>query len=131
MKLINCRSETMNVKASFKHAKRCVIYNNGWYEWQNIKNQKTPYYHYSESNVFAGLYNEIGCLILTRQSTSKINHIHHRQPVLLNEFEIEFYLKGENLLNSDANYNIFFHQVSTNVNNPKNDTPDLINKIIF
>ena len=32
MDLINCRSETMNEKPSFKNAKRCVIFNNGWYE---------------------------------------------------------------------------------------------------
>ena len=34
MHLINCRSETMNEKPSFRNAKRCVIFNNGWYEWQ-------------------------------------------------------------------------------------------------
>ena len=66
MNLINCRSETMNEKPSFKNSKRCIIFNNGWYEWQRKDNKKIPYYHFSQTNYFAGLYNEIGCLILTR-----------------------------------------------------------------
>ena len=39
MNLINCRSETINNKPSFKNAKRCIIFHNGWYEWQ-IKNKE-------------------------------------------------------------------------------------------
>ena len=30
MNLINCRAETMNDKPSFKNAKRCIIFQNGW-----------------------------------------------------------------------------------------------------
>ena len=129
MNLINCRSETMNEKPSFKNAKRCVIYHNGWYEWKRENKEKIPFYHYCDTNTFAGLYNEIGCLILTRNSTNKINHIHHRQPVLLNDDETLLYLEGENILNSEANNNIFFHRVSKKVNNPKNDCLSLIDKI--
>ena len=33
MNLINCRSETMYEKPSFKNTKRCVIFHNCWYEW--------------------------------------------------------------------------------------------------
>ena len=29
-----------------------------------------------------------GCLILTRNSIDEINHIHHRQPLLLEDYEI-------------------------------------------
>ena len=85
MYLINCRSETMNKKPSFKNAKRCIIFHNGWYEWKRKDKQKIPFYHYCSSNNFAGLYNEIGCLILTRNSTDQISHIHHRQPLLLED----------------------------------------------
>ena len=99
MNLINCRSETMNEKPSFKNAKRCIIFNNGWYEWQRKDNKKIPYYHFSQTNYFAGLYNEIGCLILTRNSVDQINHIHHRQPVLLEESEITPFLLGKDIFN--------------------------------
>ena len=34
MNLINCHSETMHKKSSFRKTKRCVIFHNGWYEWQ-------------------------------------------------------------------------------------------------
>ena len=42
LNLINCRSETMHEKPSFKYAKRCVIYHNGWYEWQRKNKLKIP-----------------------------------------------------------------------------------------
>lgn len=131
MNLINCRSETMNEKPSFRNAKRCVIFQNGWYEWQRKSKDKTPFYHYCSSNNFAGLYNETGCLILTRNSTKNINHIHHRQPVLLEDSEITFYLEGENLLNSSANNNIKFYSVSKSVNSPINNNSSLIEPVIF
>ena len=58
MNLINCRSETMNEKPSFKNAKRCIIFNNGWYEWQR-KIIKKSLLSLFQTNYFAGLYNEI------------------------------------------------------------------------
>ena len=131
MNLINCRSETMHEKASFKSAKRCVIFHNGWFEWQRKDKGKIPFYHYSTSNNFAGLYNEIGCLILTRNSTDNINHIHHRQPVLLEDNEISYYLEGEDIINSHANNNINFHRISKDVNNPRNNNSSLIEAVNF
>ena len=129
LNLINCRSETMHEKPSFKYAKRCVIYHNGWYEWQRKNKLKIPFYHYSFSNNFAGLYNETGCLILTRSSTNKINHIHYRQPVLLEESEVSLYLSGKNIFNSDANHDVSYHPVSKNVNNPLNNNSSLVQKV--
>ena len=75
------------------------------------------------------LYNDIGCLILTRAATDQINHIHHRQPVLLDNSEISSYLEGENLLNSKANYDINFYRVSKDVNNPQNNNSNLITMV--
>ena len=83
------------------------------------------------SNNFAGLYNEVGCLILTRNSTDQINHIHHRQPLLLEDNEIYRYLEGENILNSSANNNIKFHRVSSKVNSSEINNSSLINKVNF
>ena len=131
MNLINCRSETMYEKPSFKNTKRCVIFHNGWYEWQRKDKEKFPYYHYCSSHFFAGLYNEIGCLILTRSSTDTINHIHHRQPLLLEDFEISRYLDGEDVLNSEANNNINFHRVSKDVNSTSNNNSSLIVSVKF
>ncbi len=130
MNLINCRYETMNEKPSYKNAKRCVIFHNGWYEWQKISAEKIPYYHYSESNYFAGLYNESGCLIITRNATQNINKIHHRQPVLLWPNELSRYLDGENIFDSNANINVNLHPVSKYVNNPSNNNSSLIDEVI-
>ena len=121
----------MHEKPSFKNSKRCVIFQNGWYEWQKKDGEKIPYYHYCASHTFAGLYNEIGCLILTHSSTDKINHIHHRQPVLLEDFEISRYLSGEDILNSDANSHINFHRVSKDVNSLSNINSSLIDTVNF
>ena len=121
----------MYEKTSFRNTKRCVIFHNGWYEWQRKDKEKIPYYHYCSSHIFAGLYNEIGCLILTRSSIDAINHIHHRQPVLLEDIEISRYLDGEDILNSNANNNINFHRVSKDVNSPINNNSSLIVSVNF
>tara|TARA_B100000902_G_C26789869_1_gene659291 strand:+ start:27 stop:572 length:546 start_codon:yes stop_codon:yes gene_type:complete len=126
--LFNCRSETMHMKPTFRNAKRCVIFNNGWYEWHSNQIGKTPYFLYSKTNYFAGLYNEGGCLILTRKSLDNIHHIHKRQPVLLKENEIAIYLNGKNLFNSSANKEIYFHKISNKVNNTQNNDSSLIVK---
>ena len=131
MKLINCRSETMYKKPTFRNAKRCVIFHNGWYEWQKKDKEKIPYYHYCKSHIFAGLYNEVGCLILTRSSIDSINHVHHRQPVLLQDVEISRHLEGEDILNSDANNHINFHRVSKDVNSPSNNNSLLVDPVHF
>ena len=129
IRIINCRSETMFEKSSFKNAKKCVIFHDGWYEWKKIKVGKVPYYHHCKSNFFAGLYNETGCLILTRNATEGIKHIHHRQPVLLEKEEVSLFLGGENIFDSKANYNINFYRVGNDVNKPINNNPKLIYKL--
>ena len=77
------------------------------------------------------IYNEIGHLIRNRSPTDSINHIHHRQPVLLEEFEISHHLGGEDILNSDANNNINFHRVSKDVNSTRNNNSSLIDSVNF
>ena len=70
-------------------------------------------------------------MILTRNSTNKINHIHHRQPVLLDDIEILRYLEGEDILDSEANNHINFHCVSEDVNNPLNNNSSLVDMIDY
>ena len=130
MGLINARSETFREKPSFKSAERCLIPFNGWYEWQRSGKQKAPYFFQQTTALyFAGLHNSSGCLILTRQSVSSIEHIHHRQPVLLSENDAIFFLKGEDIFDSDANRDILFHRVSRTVNNPGNNFGGLIEEV--
>ena len=62
---------------------------------------------------------------MTRNSVDQINHIHHRQPVLLEASEITPFLLGKDIFNSNANNNINFYRVSMDVNNPKNNNSSL------
>ncbi|RCL44131.1 MAG: SOS response-associated peptidase [SAR86 cluster bacterium] len=129
MNLINCRSETLFDKPSFKRAKRCIIPFSGWYEWKRFNEKKVPYFHYSSAPYFAGIYNERGCCILTRESSDKIKFIHHRQPVLLGKYDIGDYFMGKNIFDSEVNSNVKFHEVSVLVNNPKNNNADLTSRV--
>ena len=129
MNLINCRSETLRIKPSFKNAQRCIIPFSGWYEWKRDDNNKIPFYHYSNAKYFAGIFNEIGCCVLTRESTDKINFIHHRQPVLLNEFDIGEFFMGKDKFNADINSDVSYHMVSKDVNNPANNNAQLTKEL--
>ncbi len=119
----------MHEKPSFKGANRCLIPFCGWYEWQRTGDEKIPYFHYSSAHYFGGLYNEIGCLILTRSSTEAIRDIHHRQPVLLSEIDADSFLHGENIFDSSANYNVKSHRISIAVNDPRNNDESLIDRV--
>ena len=129
MNLINCRSETMLEKPSFKGAKKCIIPFSGWYEWKNENNIKTPYYFYSNAKYFAGLYNQNGCLIVTAKASPKIKHIHPRQPLLIDEWNLDKWFMDNSLQDNYSLNKINFYEVTNSVNNPKNNTPNLIQEL--
>ena len=129
MNLINCRSETMLEKPSFKEAKKCIIPFSGWYEWKNENDIKVPYYLYSDAKYFAGLYNNDGCLIVTTKASSNIKHIHHRQPLLIDEWNLDKWFIDNALQENYSVHEIKYYQVSKSVNNPKNNTPALIQEL--
>ena len=103
MNLINARYETIHEKPSFKDAKRCVFIMDGWYEWKRYfdwkrrENIKDPYYHHLNSNLIytAGLYNDSGCVCVTKEAEKPISVIHNRQPLLLEEDQIQKWLIRE------------------------------------
>ena len=123
MNLINARSETLKEKPSFREAKRCVIVADGWYEWKKEAQSKTPFYHHLNGQVFhfAGLYNSEGCLIVTTEACSKLSHVHHRMPVLLEDLEIRDWLGGKDVFASPLSNLIHIYPVTKYVNNPRND----------
>ena len=63
----------------------------------------------------------------------KITEIHHRQPVILEENDLNDYLNLENsgseFLNDCAKQDLVFHEVSKEVNKPSNNYGNLIKKI--
>ena len=137
MNLINARYETIKEKPSFSKARRCVLIMDGWYEWKRYfdwdrrENKKDPYYHHLDSElIFAGgLYNESGCVCVTKKSVTPISQIHNRQPLLLEESQIENWLNGEFVLTDTISSKVMLHRVSPYVNSYKNNDMKCIQPI--
>lgn len=129
MNLINARYETINEKPSFKNANRCIFIMDGWYEWKRYfdwerrENKKDPFYHHLNSELIyvGGLYNESGCVCVTKEAVKPISDIHNRQPFLLSEDQIQPWLEGNYILRDYVSKNISIHQVSKYVNTPSNN----------
>jgi len=128
MHLFNARLETLDEKPSFKGSLRCVFLADGWYEWQRSANHKQPWYHHREGELmrFAGVYHpSSGCAIVTTAAQPDIAHIHHRQPVLLTAQTGAGWLASAPAEDCLTDYPVAFHQVSSQVNSARTDSPEL------
>ena len=76
----------------------------------------------------AGIYNSTGCAIVTQQSLGMLKEIHHRQPVLLRDDEINEWLAGSTVQNSKVSESIDVYKVSTYVNSVKNNDQRCVEK---
>lgn len=151
-KMINARAETLTQKPSFKHllkSKRCLVPSSGFYEWKRIDKRKVPYYigiKNSKIFSFAGLYdnwkdsvgNELKTFtIITTNSNNTLKPIHNRMPVILErEFEEDWldvkthdFDSLKQMLKPYPDDKMIAYAVSTEVNNPSNDNPELIRKV--
>ena len=137
--LINARLETIDEKISFKkliQLHRCVAVVDGFYEWKREEKEKTPFYFMrnDKKTIFiAGIYeNEEFCLI-TEEAKPNIQEIHHRQPVILNETDVNRYLNleltGSSFLKECNKPELEFYQISKDVNKPTNNSISLIQKV--
>jgi len=150
-RLINARAETLAEKSSFRGAykyKRCLILADGFYEWHahSSSKQKIPY-HIRQVNglpfAFAGLWDEWlspdgsqikSCTIITTEPNALMARLHTRMPVILPQGAYQQWLdpapqKPEalhDLLKPFPSEEMTAHPVSTLVNNPANDQPELI-----
>ena len=135
MNLINARSETLNIKPSFKMAKRCLIIADGWFEWLRTNNYKQPYFFHMSDFLFsfAGIYTEYngekGCAIITKESTKQLSEVHHRMPVIIADDDAGSWLSGEDVFDSGLSENIDYYPVSTIVNSPRNNNINCIKQI--
>ena len=137
--LINARLETLGKKMSFKNlitSYRCLIIADGYYEWKRQENVKTPYYFTREDNqpmFFAGIYKDHQFLIITGEASSHVADIHQRQPVVINEEDLDEYFnlktEGTNFLRSYQAPKLKFHPICKDVNNPTNNNKQLIEAI--
>ena len=137
--LINARLETINEKISFKkHIKihRCVAIADGFYEWKRDGKEKIPFYFLRDDKkmmFIAGIFSDNQFCLITEEAAENVNSIHHRQPVILNEKDINNYLNlqidGSSFLKKAKKPKLEFYQISKDVNRPTNNSFSLIKKI--
>ncbi len=97
-RMINARAESLAEKPSFKgllRSKRCLIVADGFYEWKQENNYKTPMYitlKNGEPFAFAGLWDQWkspdgqqvrSCTIITTEPNDVLAPIHNRMPAIL------------------------------------------------
>lgn len=149
-RLINAKAETITEKPSFRNAfrnRRCLVPGDGFYEWRKGK-EKTPYrLQMSDGSPFAmaGIWDrwvssdgEIiqSFAIITTRPNEKIAAIHDRMPVIL-PAEDESRWIGQNseedllkLLKPYPAGKMITYPVSTLVNSPKNDSPEILKPVL-
>lgn len=147
-KLINARAETASEKPSFRHAmqrQRCIVPSTGFFEW-NKKGEKQPWYFYLPDVPifsFAGLWDVwkdaeghsvLSFTILTTRANSTMQDIHHRMPVILAPDQEKKWLEDSEEIPSDflgplESIPMRKHKVSTLVNKPENNSPEVIEPI--
>ena len=136
--LINARLETIDEKVSFKkliQLTRCVAVADGFYEWKREEKNKIPYYFLREDKkiiYIAGIYENDQFCLVTEEANKNILEIYRRQPVILNEKDVNRYLNielnGSSFLKECKKPNLEFYEISKEVNKPTNNSISLIQR---
>jgi putative SOS response-associated peptidase YedK len=146
--MINARAETIAEKPFFKQClakRRCLIPADGFYEWRHQGKEKIPMHiHLSggELFAFAGLYDQWHsptgevlrtCTIITCEANEAVSPVHDRMPVIVRP-ELEATWLDESITDTRTLFSILqpyrddaiaMHQVSSQVNSPALDLPEL------
>lgn len=146
---INARAETVATSGMFRQAfgrRRCLVLADGFYEWQGSKPPKQPYFIHMKDDglfAFAGLWERWRpdddaepvetFTIITTTPNGVMSPIHNRMPVILSPRDYERWLDpkqtGESvleLLRPFAADGMEAYRISTRVNKPAHDGPELI-----
>ncbi len=150
-RMINARAETLSEKPTFRSAykyHRCLIFANGFFEWQAQpgKKSKVPHFIRLKSGApfaFAGLWDhwqspegsEVkSATIITTEPNEIMATLHNRMPVILSSNTYAQWLdpapqsanRLQNLLVPFPSEEMEAYQVSTLVNSPGNDQAECI-----
>lgn len=153
-KMINARAETVASRPSFRDAfrrRRCLVPADGFYEWRTENGARQPYLITvgdGEPFAMAGLWEQWTATedgggvakgetvqsytIITTSANDRIAQLHHRMPVILEANDWDAWLEGPadtGLLKSLGSDRTNFRKVSRNVNNARNDAPELIEAV--
>jgi putative SOS response-associated peptidase YedK len=150
-RMINARGETLEEKPAFRSSlkyKRCLILADGFYEWKGAegKKVKTPFFIHMKNRkpfAFAGLWDSWNspdgalvksCTIITTEPNELTGIIHNRMPVILHPRDYAKWLDPspqtpdelKPLIRPFPADLMDAYPVSTLVNTPANDRPELV-----
>jgi putative SOS response-associated peptidase YedK len=145
---INARGETVATKPTFRgpfRRHRCLILADGSYEWKATGGKaKQPYYYHLRDDkpfAFAGLWDQWNgpegpietCAIITTDANALAKAVHDRMPVILSADTGRAWIDPDadaadlqKLLRPYAGADLDAYPVSTRVNSPRNNGPELI-----
>jgi putative SOS response-associated peptidase YedK len=139
-RMINARAETVDEKRAYKGPftkARCLVIADGFYEWKSTgPKSKTPYRFTLRDGrpfTFAGLYDNGTFTILTTEANSLVQDVHARMPVILSPDGEAAWLNTKtravelkSLLVPYRAEDMVQSEVSTRVNSPQNDDPEIL-----
>lgn len=142
---INAKVETVSEKPFYRDAyrhRRCLVPADGYYEWKKVADKKQPYFiHLEQPFAFAGLWDHWegegadpfdSYTIITGPAADSVKDIHIRMPLVLPENVWQDWMEPETpskrlseILAAPVT-EFESYPVSTRVNSPRNQGPDLI-----
>ena len=155
--LINARADKVTSSPVFRSSaksKRCLVPMDGYYEWRvnadgaDKKSRKTPFLMYREDGeplFMAGLWSVwkpakdaqplLSCTIITTDAPGELAEIHDRMPLVVPERDWDRWLDPdapideELLIRRPDVHEIRMREVSTLVNNVRNNGPELLEPV--
>ena len=149
-KPINARAETVAEKPMFRDAfeeRRCLILADGFYEWKGQRGSKQPYRITRTDDqpfAFAGLWEQYEepsgetletVTIITTDANEVVADVHDRMPVMLEASDEQTWLTAsdqevlQGVLDPYPADQLRAYPVSKKVNNPANDSAEVIEEI--
>lgn len=145
---INARVETIEQKPAFNDSflkRRCLIFADGFYEWERNGKISQPYYFQMKDGApfaFAGIWDRwktagttiTSCAIITTTANELLAQIHHRMPVIVGAESYDFWLTGrapdvKDLLTPFPASEMMSYTVSHDVNDTKIDDEHLVQQV--
>jgi putative SOS response-associated peptidase YedK len=147
-RMINARAETVAEKPAYRtpfQRRRCLVVASGFYEWHGTSAGKVPIYFSHQAGqplAFAGLWDRWqdpqgatldSCSIITAAALGVTKPYHHRMPVILDASQYRGWMARETDVATLATWleklpapPLQCWSVSTRVNDPGNDDPELL-----
>jgi len=143
--VINIRAESLIGTGTFSSLcldNRCIVPTTGFFEWQRSKAGKIPFFfHLPNQATFslAGLWRQAidgraEFAIITVPAHGEVARMHHRMPLIIPlDLELPWLVSSppplDEVMSSDLYRHLLVHQVSTAVNRPGNEGPDVVQPI--